>query len=138
MTRLLFTAAAAAVAADEGKSTIQKWPWATVRNRRVETALSRLRIGHVGLNSHLYRFGMSETLLCTMCREEETVQHFLTSCRKYVWSRRKMISKLAQIGIQQPDVVVLLGGGPYDKDIQVKIIAAVESYLGETGMLGIL
>ena len=49
-----------------------------------------------------------------------------------------MNTKLAQIGIHQPDSAVLLGGGPYDSDTQVKIIAAVECYLGETGMLGTL
>ena len=49
-----------------------------------------------------------------------------------------MSTKLAQIGIHQPDTAVLLGGGPYDTDTQIKIIAAMECFLGETGMLGIL
>ena len=120
------------------KPKIEKWKWASVKDRRAETALSRLRLGHVGLNSHMHRFGMSETPLCTTCREQDTVKHFLTSCRKYVWSRRKMLRRLAEIGVRQPDCAILLGGGPFDPDIQAKIIKAVEIYLGETGMLGIL
>ena len=120
------------------KAKIQKWPWASVSNRRVETAMSRLRLGHVGLNSHLHNFGMSDTPLCTTCGEQETVQHFLTSCRKYVWSRRKMLNRLAKVGVHQPDTAVLLGGGQYDGPTQVHISKAVECYLGETGTLGTL
>ena len=120
------------------KTKIQKWPWANVKNRRVETALSRLRIGHVGLNNHLNRFGMSETNQCTTCRVPETVSHFLTECRKYIWSRRKMMTKLARLNVQQPDYGTLLGGGPYEVDVQVGIIKAVQGYLEETGRLGSL
>ena len=118
------------------KPKIQSWPWASVRNRRVETTLIRLRLGHAGLNNHLHRFGMSETPLCLTCRVPETTKHFLSDCRKYIWSRRKMLTKLSQVGVQNPNYIVLLGGGPYDIDVQAKIVRAMESYLSETGMLG--
>ena len=57
------------------KNKIETWPWASVKNRRIETALSRLRIGHVGLNNHLNRFEMSETNQCTTCRVSPTFSH---------------------------------------------------------------
>ncbi|KAF2353534.1 Integrase catalytic core [Trinorchestia longiramus] len=40
------------------------WSWASHRNRRVETALARLRVGHTGFRSHLFRF--NQTCLCVV------------------------------------------------------------------------
>ena len=107
-------------------------------NRRVEVAMTRLRIGHVGLNGHLKRFQMADSDLCTTCNVIEDVPHFLMECRKYVWSRRKLKTNLARINVHQPDYRVLLGGGPYPSETQFKIAKLVEDFLEETGMIGSL
>ena len=107
-------------------------------NRRSEVAMTRLRIGHVGLNGHLKRFNLSDSDLCTTCNVIEDVPHYLTACRKYIWSRRKLMTNLAKIGVQQPDHRVLLGGGPYPSETQHKIIKLVGDYLDETGRIDTL
>ena len=120
------------------KTTIGKWPWARSESRKVEVAMTRLRIGHVGLNNHLKRFNIVDSELCSTCRVPETVPHFLTECRKYIWSRRKLLTKLARINVHQPDYTTLLGGGPYPEETQLKISRLVAGYLTETGTLGSL
>ena len=44
------------------------------RNRRIEVIISRLRIGHVGLDNYMNRFNMSDTDICMKCKIPETVQ----------------------------------------------------------------
>ena len=46
------------------KNKLEYWPWTSHKNRLVESALARLRIGHVGLNQHLFRFKLSPTEHC--------------------------------------------------------------------------
>ena len=120
------------------KRNLEKWPWASLANRKAEVALARLRIGHVGLNHHLKRFNMTDSDLCTTCNVPETVDHFLTQCRKYIWSRRKLITNLARINVLQPDYVTLLGGSTYPSETQLNITKLVAGFLEETGMLGTL
>ena len=45
------------------------------RNRRHETVLHRLRTGHAGLKSYLYRIGLSDTDKCDYCNTAETIEH---------------------------------------------------------------
>ena len=52
------------------------WPWSSHKSRTVETTLAKLRIGHIGLNSHLYRIKKSDSDMCS-CGSIETVDHFL-------------------------------------------------------------
>ena len=64
------------------KMKIEEWKWVSHSDRRVETAMARLRMGHVGINQHLYRFNMSDTDLCD-CGSTETITHFLFQCPKF-------------------------------------------------------
>lgn len=59
-------------------------------NRKEETAIIRLRIGHRNLNSTLYIIGKHPTWLCEQCLEPETVDHVLISCRKDIPEWRDM------------------------------------------------
>ncbi|KAJ7722151.1 hypothetical protein DFH07DRAFT_720197, partial [Mycena maculata] len=43
--------------------------------------------GHVGLNAYLARFGVVDLNLCPACREPETVNHFLLTCRRFMGQR---------------------------------------------------
>ena len=49
------------------KPNLGKWPWASMGNRRAEVAMTRLRIGYVGLNGHLKRLKLAGSDLCTTC-----------------------------------------------------------------------
>ncbi|KAJ6611353.1 hypothetical protein B0H10DRAFT_1809644 [Mycena sp. CBHHK59/15] len=46
-----------------------------------------MRTGHVGLNAYLARFGAVDSSLCPACREPETVNHFLLTCRRFTGQR---------------------------------------------------
>jgi len=46
--------------------------------RRGETVITRLRIGHTGLNYNLSRLGKQATGICINCDKRETVEHIKT------------------------------------------------------------
>ena len=115
------------------KPVIQKWPWTSIKNRKLETAMSKLRLGHAGLNYHLNRFEMADSPLCETCRESETVTHFLLTCRRYVNQRDRLKQALNRLRILHPDICTLLGGGDHPPDVKAQIAKAVGKYIQETG-----
>ena len=120
------------------KPVIQKWPWSNTQSRKIETAMSRLRLGHVGLNSHLHRFNMAESDLCNTCGVPETVPHFLMTCTRHTNERRRLLSNLNQANINNPDHISLLGGGPHTINQKAMIARATGRFLWETGRLSSL
>ena len=64
-------------------------------DRKSGSIWTQLKTGHVGLNSHLNRIGVTETALCPACgRYKETVDHFLRHCRAYEEHRRVLRRKV--------------------------------------------
>ena len=61
---------------EENVDKIKSNHWVNIKSRKLEISIARLRIGHVGLKSHLHRFEMSESPLCDNCTQLETIQHF--------------------------------------------------------------
>ena len=115
------------------KPIIQKWPWTAIKNRKIETAMSKLRLGHAGLNHHLNKFDMADSPLCDTCREPETITHYLLSCRRYDNQRIRLNQALNRQRIFNPDICTLLGGGEYSPEVKVQIIKSVGNYIQETG-----
>jgi len=115
------------------RSSLGYWPWTEHLNRRLETAMARLRLGHVGLNKHLFRFNMVPSDQC-VCGEVETVQHFLLECPLYEQLRAAMRIKLLMQKVEC-NLKNLLGGGIYDVDTQESIQKIVYLYLQGTGKL---
>ena len=115
------------------KKDLKKWPWTRNKCRRTETALCRLRIGHVGLKGHLNRFQLTNSPLCERCNVEETTEHFLLHCQNYAEERRKMTRNLQLENIVNPDITDLLGGGSFNEDLQNKIRDIVGTFINETG-----
>ena len=120
------------------KPTIEKWPWSNTKRRLTETAMVRLRIGHVGLNKHLHRFNMADSPLCEVCREQETVQHYLLTCRRYERQRIKLKTRLNKMNINDINHITLLGGSQHSPKVKIQITKVVEDYLQDTGRLGSL
>ena len=50
-------------------------------SRENERLLFKLRIGYIGLNKHLFKIGLRDTPYCLHCNTEESVEHFLLTCR---------------------------------------------------------
>ena len=64
--------------------------------------LAQLRTGYSRLNSYLYKINKAESNLC-QCGEEETVEHFLTQCKRWQQQRE------AIWGNNQPGIHTLCG-----------------------------
>ena len=111
------------------KRKLEHWPWASCKNRRIETAMARLRIGHSKLKESLFRFNQADDPNCDECGVPETPAHILEECQRFNSERRVMHQALLKIGIRTSNTKILLGGGPYDDDTQVKIRTAMEVFL---------
>ncbi len=70
-------------------------------NRREEAVMTRLRLGHCSLNTTLKIIGNHQTGLCEGCREEESVDHIIMTCKRYETQRQVMKNKLRKIGVQE-------------------------------------
>lgn len=60
------------------------------RRRREEAIITRLRIGHTGLNKTLNMIGKHQTGKCECCGELESVEHVLLLCAAYEEERKKI------------------------------------------------
>ena len=110
-------------------------PWVGGHPRRVAVVLSRLRMGHVGVGSYLYRFGMADSPLCLPCGVEDTVEHFLLVCGRYRLERQALLTALRALGISTASVRVILGGGAYPARVQHSLMKLTATYLTATGRL---
>ena len=52
--------------------------------------LTQLRSGHVGLNRHLARIKAVDSPLCVLCQTQETVEHYLLGCRRFIIPRHHL------------------------------------------------
>ena len=102
--------------------------------RILESAVTRLRIGHVGVGAHLNRFNMSNSSLCELCRVNDDVNHFVLHCRKYEMQRRVLKENLRKLGVNW-ELRTILGEGKFTNKINLKIIHNLGIYLRETNQM---
>ena len=114
------------------KPTLGHWPHASYKQRAIETAITRLRIGHTELNESMHRFGHNENPNCNNCNTPETVEHYLMACRKYNQHRRKLFMALNKEGIQNINMRTLLGGSQTTQDKQKSIAEHLRTYIKES------
>ena len=112
------------------KSSLAEWPWAHHKIRAVETAFSRLRIGHVSLKEHLFRFNLSPDPYC-QCGEVESITHFLFHCSLQDEIRDELKREILQINQNITfDIKTLLGGNEsLTEDQQFYIVSKVSKFL---------
>ena len=107
------------------------------KNRRAQVVMNRLRMGHVGVRSYLYRFHMAEDEYCQNppCHQDETpetIEHFLLYCPATQSARQALTTRLQNIGVNDLSLKTLLLGNP---DFRVKnsiIFGYVYQFLSET------
>ena len=89
------------------KADTKKWLTSSHAQRRTETTLTRLRIGHTAL-THSHILEKEPPPICDTCNELITVEHILTTCTKY--NRERISSNLPASlkDILQDDEVSLL------------------------------
>ncbi len=69
-------------------------------DRREETVISRLKLGHCLLNKTLKLIGKHDTGMCEVCQEEESVEHVVLRCSRYDVQRELMRNKLREMEVQ--------------------------------------
>jgi hypothetical protein len=109
------------------------WPWASFKERIMETAFAKFRLGHIGVRKHLYRFNLTNTALCS-CGRDESIEHFFLQYPLYANSCTIMQTKLHSIGVPVT-MKCMLGGGEYPPKIQSEITQYVSRFLASTGRL---
>ncbi len=85
--------------------------------------ISRLRLGHTGLNSTLALMGKHENNMCDECDVSESVEHMFFECSKYSDQRNSLFSNIRNRPVS---VVDLLGKGLSDNQIFKVVLTCLE------------
>ena len=90
-----------------------------------------MRLGHEGLQQHMYRFRMSEYDRCECLEDEESVEHYLLNCRLHIEQRCTLLKSLRKINVK-PTLKNLLGGGDFPENKQMNIADIVIKFITDT------
>ena len=105
-------------------------------NRRLDTAFTRLRIGHTRLNSHLCRLGITGQPFCPWCPTiVEDIPHFLLHCPKYLIARSLLLQSLYPLGHSVLTLPILLDATNTPLQYVNAVIDATCQFLLHTGEL---
>jgi ribonuclease HI len=114
------------------KKEVGYWPWTSIPdNRRMETCLARLRLGHSGLRDHSHRFGLTWSPLCD-CGVPETVEHYLIQCGLHNQHRIPVLQLMQHLAANVT-MRNLLGGGEFDSGTQKAVLRHVFKFIVDTG-----
>ena len=94
--------------------------------------MSRLRMGHAGLNSYMFRFNMSETDECPHCQETESIEHYFFNCPEYEGPRHHLMKELQSLTSAPLSIKTLLGGSNLPPKTNFKIATKVACYIKAT------
>ena len=106
---------------------IGSYPRIELKNRRVDVAINRLRMGHAGVQAYLARFGMADSKLCGTCHKIDTVEHYMLKCQKYRRERMELERELGKLGYSEISLKLVLG--TMDSGNTRKVLQAVGKYL---------
>jgi hypothetical protein len=110
------------------RSEVGLWPWAANNDRIIVTALARLCLGHAGVDAHLARFHLLDSLHCSCGADTETIEHMLIYCLLHRLAWNCLALSLIAINV---DLTVknLLGGGPFPIETQSEIVEVFSSFI---------
>ena len=110
-------------------------PWVRSSSRRLDTAITRLRIGHSSLNAHLHRIGVVDDPACEWCGQDDTIHHFIFVCPRHHSERITLQDRLNKLNISFNEQN-LLGGGPHEENIKRKIMRFFKIFIHKSSRLG--
>jgi ribonuclease HI len=105
--------------------------WKMYKSRRLESAMTRMRLGHVGVASHMNRFNMRDSNICQTCGVVETTEHFVMLCTRYIVSRNRLSTGLRKLQVEF-NLKNVLGFGNQTINTQKAIQKMLVRYLLET------
>ncbi|XP_069156510.1 uncharacterized protein [Procambarus clarkii] len=99
-------------------------PWTRHHSRLLDTAITRLRIGHTCLAAHLHRLRLVDSPYCQWCpTQEDTLEHLLLHCPRFHSARVRLQSAVRRLNIPCLTVPVLLDGADArDEDVRHDIL----------------
>ena len=109
--------------------------WFSLNSRKVESAITRLRIGHAGVGAHLHRFEMQDDPLCDRCLTAETIDHILLRCPKHGLQREKLWRALNALD-SEFTLRNILCFGDFPRNTLIKQLNALATFLREIGIIG--
>lgn len=98
------------------------------RHTREHIIISRLRLGHTGLNKTMHLLKKHPSGMCECGMEEETAEHVISQCVKYENQRIKLRDELKKYGVNTLNLKNLFKVGD-------QIYKALCIYLKETGLI---
>lgn len=104
------------------------------KNRKEDIIISRLRIGHSGLNYSLFKIGKHATGKCRNCDELETIEHILFSCQQYENERILLIQEMEKLDINTYNIQSFLECN-FE---QWKKYRAIIKFIKDIGLYGII
>ena len=109
--------------------------WTHSPSRALDTAVTRLRIGHTRLNHHLYRLRLAPDPFCPWCPNQlDTAEHLLLHCPRHHSHRTVLLQSLTALHIPRPTLSDLLGGSQ-DPGLAFKTLKNTRTFLKKTGQL---
>ena len=107
--------------------------------RKVDTGITRLRLGHSRLKHHLYRLGIEEDEDCRFCgqRTPETIEHVMLECPRFYSYQTTMKQKLRKENIPI-NIETILGGKDLDQRKARITAACAKQYLIRTAIIDVL
>jgi hypothetical protein len=102
-------------------------------SRKIQCAVTRLRLGHAGVGAHRARFGMAQDPVCPICNQEDTISHFLLTCSKFAVQRTAFAAALADIGVPWRLSTVL--GAEIPASERPRVFSNLSQFLLQSGML---
>jgi len=102
------------------------------RNRKEDTIISGIRIGHTRLNHSLFKIGKHKTGKCNYCDQAETIEHVLIKCEKHVKERLEFMNEVKKLGVEYFNMESIL---KVHKD-QDKIFSAIIKFVKAKGIDG--
>ena len=112
-------------------------PWARHGNRELDVALTRMRLGHTRLASHLWRIGLVDSPDCIWCRVPDTVEHVFLHCHRHFSARTRLRCGLASLGVTDTlSLRHILGGEGIAIELRAQLGQMVCRYIVSTGRLG--
>ena len=66
------------------------WGRSTHRSTQEEDIISRMRVGHTGLNCTLFLLKKHADGKCSDCNSLETPEHVIETCTKHLWERQEL------------------------------------------------
>ncbi|KAG0718269.1 RNA-directed DNA polymerase from mobile element jockey [Chionoecetes opilio] len=108
--------------------------WTHSPSRALDTAVTRLRIGHTRLNSHLHKLGMTEDPHCPWCPTQLDTPEHLLHCPRHHSHRMALLQSLSPLLLRRPTLAELLGGSP-DPGLAFKVLKHTRTFLQKSGQL---